>query len=334
MKKLENEFYEISAVSKLTGISSHLLRMWERRYSVVEPDRSDSKRRRYTRRDVQKLGLLKELVSSGHSIGSIANLSLEQLEERHSHLMGEEPLQAEISIESINCRIAVVGQNTVNIISELSVEHPGIRLVGQFRTISELNDTLRESAADILIVESQTLFRQDVSDLSEAATALMIPHAIAICEFAERDAQKEVDSGLFTVLRAPVGESEILYACAVASSKIQSGRQLESNPKSLEPADNPEFRRTTQGEIPEKRYSHSDLVRIGKLSSVVKCECPQHLARLISSLSAFESYSRQCEDKNEEDAKLHGFLHLATAKCRASMEEALAEVLKHEEIDI
>ncbi|MDF1741834.1 MAG: MerR family transcriptional regulator, partial [Verrucomicrobiales bacterium] len=65
----EPEFFEISAVARLTGISSHVLRVWERRYQVVEPNRSESKRRQYTEKDIQRLSLLKALVDNGHSIG-------------------------------------------------------------------------------------------------------------------------------------------------------------------------------------------------------------------------------------------------------------------------
>jgi hypothetical protein len=75
-------------------------------------------------------------------------------------------------------------------------------------------------------------------------------------------------------------------------------------------------------------------VRVARISSVVKCECPQHLANLLSSLVAFERYSEQCEDRSPEDAALHAFLHRTTAECRAGMEAALAEVLTQEGIEL
>ena len=98
MKAQEEEFFEISAVARLTGISSHVLRVWERRYGVVEPHRSDSKRRRYTRDDIQRLSLLKTLVDNGHAIGTIAKLGTAQLEERLSNAL--EARVADDSLES------------------------------------------------------------------------------------------------------------------------------------------------------------------------------------------------------------------------------------------
>jgi methanogenic corrinoid protein MtbC1 len=47
--------YAIAAVSKLTGISCHTLRVWERRYGFPVPARSPSGHRRYDRAQVQTL---------------------------------------------------------------------------------------------------------------------------------------------------------------------------------------------------------------------------------------------------------------------------------------
>jgi methanogenic corrinoid protein MtbC1 len=47
--------YAIAAVSKLTGISCHTLRVWERRYGFPIPSRSASGHRRYDRAQVQVL---------------------------------------------------------------------------------------------------------------------------------------------------------------------------------------------------------------------------------------------------------------------------------------
>ena len=71
--------YRIGAVAKLTQISLHLLRMWERRYQVVKPQRSDGGDRLYTQRDVERLRLVKQLYDAGHAIGRIARLSSEEL---------------------------------------------------------------------------------------------------------------------------------------------------------------------------------------------------------------------------------------------------------------
>jgi methanogenic corrinoid protein MtbC1 len=61
-------------VSKMTGLSTHTLRMWEKRYAAVLPKRTEAGGRLYTDADVERLRLLHALVRSGHSIGGIAKL--------------------------------------------------------------------------------------------------------------------------------------------------------------------------------------------------------------------------------------------------------------------
>ena len=74
--------YRIGAVCRLTGISQHVLRVWEKRYGVVEPMRGPNQRRLYSEADVLRLSLLKALVDRGHAIGSIAALDDSALDTR------------------------------------------------------------------------------------------------------------------------------------------------------------------------------------------------------------------------------------------------------------
>jgi len=74
--------YSIAAVSKLTGISCHTLRVWERRYGFPVPQRSPSGHRRYDRKQVQLLCRLSDLNrSSRQPIGElISRLNADVLE--------------------------------------------------------------------------------------------------------------------------------------------------------------------------------------------------------------------------------------------------------------
>ncbi|MBD3225050.1 MAG: MerR family transcriptional regulator [Caldithrix sp.] len=77
----EEKRYPIKVVSRKTGLSLHVIRAWEKRYQVVHPQRTDSNRRLYSDGDVHKLHLLKQATDSGYSIGNIAHLSIDSLEE-------------------------------------------------------------------------------------------------------------------------------------------------------------------------------------------------------------------------------------------------------------
>jgi len=67
--------YRVGMVSRMSGLSTHTLRMWEKRYAAVVPKRTEAGGRLYTDSDVERLRLLHQLVESGHSIGGIATLS-------------------------------------------------------------------------------------------------------------------------------------------------------------------------------------------------------------------------------------------------------------------
>lgn len=71
--------YPIKVVSQMTGLSVHVIRAWEKRYNVVEPERTDTNRRLYSEEDIEKLKLLNDVLQKGHSIGGVANLTSNEL---------------------------------------------------------------------------------------------------------------------------------------------------------------------------------------------------------------------------------------------------------------
>ncbi|MBV9468531.1 MAG: MerR family transcriptional regulator [Abitibacteriaceae bacterium] len=73
--------YNIKVVARRTGLSPHVIRVWERRYRAVEPARSATARRLYTDAEIERLLLLRQATQAGHSIGQIANLPTPQLAE-------------------------------------------------------------------------------------------------------------------------------------------------------------------------------------------------------------------------------------------------------------
>ena len=85
--------------------------------------------------------------------------------------------------------------------------------------------------------------------------------------------------------------------------------------------------------LPPPRFSRETLRRLAAMQPTLVCECPRHLAELLTSLLAFEDYSQQCEDRSPEDADTHAFLRAATGRARVAMEQALMRVLRHDGID-
>lgn len=67
--------HQIKVVARRTGLSPHLIRMWERRYQTVTPGRSETGRRLYSDEDIERLTLLRQATMAGEAIGRIARLS-------------------------------------------------------------------------------------------------------------------------------------------------------------------------------------------------------------------------------------------------------------------
>ena len=72
--------HAIGVVARRTGLKPDLIRAWERRYGAVEPGRTETRRRHYSDADVERLLLLRRVVSTGPSISHVANLSNEELQ--------------------------------------------------------------------------------------------------------------------------------------------------------------------------------------------------------------------------------------------------------------
>jgi methanogenic corrinoid protein MtbC1 len=70
----------IEAVAQRSGLSQHLIRIWERRYAAVHPVRTESNRRLYSEADVVRLALLNRAVHAGHRISDIATIPTPELE--------------------------------------------------------------------------------------------------------------------------------------------------------------------------------------------------------------------------------------------------------------
>ena len=67
--------HPIRVVAQRTGLTPATIRAWERRYAAVSPSRSDGGRRLYSDREVERLGMLRQLTEAGRPISMVAPLS-------------------------------------------------------------------------------------------------------------------------------------------------------------------------------------------------------------------------------------------------------------------
>ena len=74
--------YSIKDIEKMSGIKAHTIRMWERRYGMVIPERTDTNIRYYSDEDLKELLNISILNKNGMKISNIAELDKDEIEKR------------------------------------------------------------------------------------------------------------------------------------------------------------------------------------------------------------------------------------------------------------
>ena len=72
--------HPIQVVVRRTGLTPDVLRVWEKRYGVVEPGRSQGGHRLYSDDDVERLMLLNRVTTAGRRISKVADLTTDELQ--------------------------------------------------------------------------------------------------------------------------------------------------------------------------------------------------------------------------------------------------------------
>ncbi len=71
--------YSIKDLEQLSGIKAHTLRIWEQRYDILKPDRSDTNIRSYNDNDLKLVLNISLLKDHGYKISEISKMSSEEL---------------------------------------------------------------------------------------------------------------------------------------------------------------------------------------------------------------------------------------------------------------
>ncbi len=80
--------YSINDLEKITGIKAHTIRMWEKRYNVVLPERTSTNIRYYQDCDLKKLLNISTLNKHGFKISQIIRMDPEEVNEKVVELSG------------------------------------------------------------------------------------------------------------------------------------------------------------------------------------------------------------------------------------------------------
>jgi len=331
-----NSTYRSGAAARLSGVPVETLRVWERRYGVTDPTRSERGQRQYSFDDVRRLGLIKQLVDAGNSIGAVAHLDIQQLLAMLNAVANLPSAQSQVQVSNGLLRIALVGVMLRQSLINLNPEQSKLSLVQTAFNLKQAELQLKDVKVDVLVIEQGELTapEEQIPLVNVAQKACQATAVLILYRFASSDAIRQMRLAGFHVARIPADMLEIDHLCRVAMARAltlveQQGR-IGRSKKSAMKSDVSRSKRANA--IPERLLNDDNLMHIAKFANSIHCECPRHLVDLLQMLTSFERYSAQCENRNEDDAILHRDLHYTAAHARSALEQALVRVAQAEGI--
>lgn len=320
---MEPSLHRIGAVSALSGVPVPTLRVWESRYSAFQPRKTEGQHRLYDDADVLRATLLRQLTAAGHAISTVARLDAGRLSEllHGQRTAGALRAAARQGVRAVS--LAVVG---LPLASRLQASACLDALDGVTVRISDALPDLPAALAhrfaappDILLVRVNSVHLATYASLRRLVDGLQVPQVIVLYSFGQDTVVQALKLAGMIVRREPLTDAEL--AELIASQLLVDTRQ-------------PAGAAAPGVMIPPRRYSDETLARVAAIPGSVLCECPRHVAELITRLASFEQYSQECLNNSNEDARLHAQLSAISGSARALFERALEMVAQHEGINL
>ena len=311
----DDAYYRIGAVVKLTGLPANTIRTWERRHSIVSPVRSEGGGRLYRDEQVARLQLAAALCKAGESISAVANLSTVELRERlasHALARGHGSTPVAGVARAVLIHPTLGGQFVAS-------RTESVRLVAQADTVDGLFAQPLNRGVDVVFVTLDAIADDPVTHIGRLRSRLETALIVVLHGFAKRNQlNRVVDTGA----RLLPENTRLETLAQVALDHVATSRvaRRRDGPPIATPAAAP------------PRFTELQLARLKEMVSSVECECPNHLALLVSSLRAFEEYSRQCATDDPADERLHRYLEAGTGRARVLMEELLWELCEQDQL--
>ena len=307
-------------MSKAAGIPVSTLRIWETRYGAFSPVKTAGKQRLYEEQDVSKALLLKQLSHAGHAISAIAPLELLSLRRlgNQSH-----PTLNQGALTGQAVSLAVVGLNLANRLESplfaLSLKQNRIQVSDVWVDLPTASKAELLNPPQVLLCKVNSLSASVHADIQALVHKHQFAQTIVIYHFAPESVVRAMKLTGLIVRREPLSDNELAELLQSVLFVDQARAQ--------------EFG-TTGAVIASRKYSDATLSRVASISTQVLCECPKHVAELISQLASFEEYSQECLNKNADDAHLHAYLRSISGTARSLFENALEKIAQHEGIDL
>jgi DNA-binding transcriptional MerR regulator len=291
--------------ARLAGLPVATLRVWERRYGVVPAAKTENGQRVYSAHDVSRLRLLRQLTHSGHPIGTIATLELEELQ-----ALAEGAPVAASPTDDRGLHAVVIGRSVAHALE--AVRGCDLRVV--YEDLDQAEAASRPSpGVDLLVVRVASLHPTTVDRVLAYGAVLGVRSILVIYAFATEESARALSDSGVTVRRDPIVGREL-------AQWVRDARLLPSNVQ-------------TGWQVLPRRFNDAELGQFTRMQSPVSCECLRHMAELVTQLAGFERYSQDCTSKGPADAALHRELCRTAGVARTMFEGALQRVVANELLD-
>ncbi len=230
--------YTIEIAAQMSGLTKNVIRAWELRYKALLPARTESNRRLYSDEDIKKLKLLNELTHKGFRIGTIANLTYEELKS-----LNDSPVKDQQSFSRENYNYNEFISKFIKLIKalderkirqnldELKVRFPKKVLITEiilplFQIIGEMwrDGRLRISHEHF----ATAIFKSFLLDMKESELiSEFAPNVIICTPFGQHH---ELAAAAIAVLATTIGLNSIYLGANVPSEEIASAAK-QSNSK-------------------------------------------------------------------------------------------------------
>jgi MerR family transcriptional regulator, light-induced transcriptional regulator len=192
---------------------------------------------------------------------------------------------------------------------------PEFELVGQADASAGSELSLRQVRADVLLADLGAIHMETVDWLVRVQQMVGARQMVVVYGFANTQVLDALRVRGALLKRTPLSPEDLL------SGLRETVRGWHSVSLALRQLPDP---------APAPRF---DLARMEALISAmprVACECPRHLADLVTMLGEFERYSADCETRQPADVALHAYLYRVAGHARSMMEEALLTLARAE----
>jgi hypothetical protein len=297
--------YRSGVAARLAGLPVETLRVWERRYDLSDTRRSPHGQRLYTAAQVQRLGMLKQLVDRGHPIGQLAHLSLDELRAMGGNHDGAGAPQGPIDV-------AVIGPGLARRISASPRDTALLNVLDSCARLDTPGFPQPGVHADVLLVELAEVDERAIPAIAAASESVQAAATVVLYRFCANATIRALRGRGWMVARVPSEMGELIPLCRQALD----GQRLPP--------------RDTGNDAPGPRFDEESLAAITAASNKLACECPRHMAELLLTIGSFERYSHQCASRNSIDAEVHRDLGHAAGQARAILEQALERLARAE----